>query len=47
MMQKILINFEHKARFIAADTITLNPKYYGVEKSKKIKKISFNFLINC
>ena len=40
---EILINFEHKARFIAADTITTNPKYYGVEKSKKIKDISFNF----
>ncbi|MBO6979333.1 MAG: hypothetical protein JJ837_07880 [Prochlorococcus marinus XMU1428] len=40
---EILINFENKTRFIAADTITTNPKYYGVKKSKKIKDISFNF----
>ncbi len=40
---EVLINFEHKARFIAADTITTHPKYYGVDKSRKIKEISFNF----
>ncbi len=40
---EIIINFENKARYIPGDSISIGSQFFGVDKKKKVKDISFNF----
>ena len=41
--KEILINFEEKARYVPADTISVGEQYFGMNMEFKNKLISFNF----